>query len=48
MLLELNTIPGMTATSLVPKLAAARGTDFETLVEQILDGAGLDNPMPGM
>lgn len=34
--LEVNTIPGMTETSLVPKAAAAAGMSFETLVERIL------------
>ena len=34
--LEANTIPGMTATSLVPKEAAAVGIDFATLCEMIL------------
>lgn len=34
--LEVNTIPGMTATSLVPKAAAAAGISFETLCERIL------------
>jgi D-alanine-D-alanine ligase len=37
--LEVNTIPGMTATSLLPKAAAAVGTDFEELVQIILEGA---------
>jgi len=35
-LLEVNTIPGMTETSLLPKAAAAEGIDFEELVEWIL------------
>jgi D-alanine-D-alanine ligase len=39
--LEVNTIPGMTSTSLVPKAAAAAGIDFETLVEIILNSADL-------
>jgi D-alanine-D-alanine ligase len=39
--LEANTIPGMTPTSLLPKAAAAAGMDFETLVEAILAGASL-------
>lgn len=39
--LEVNTIPGMTPTSLLPKAAAAAGMDFETLVERILRGASL-------
>ena len=37
--LEVNTIPGMTATSLVPKAAQAGGIDFETLVETIARNA---------
>lgn len=39
--LEVNTIPGMTETSLVPKMAAAVGISFEELCERILKGAGL-------
>lgn len=35
-LLELNTVPGMTSHSLVPKSAAAMGLDFDRLVLQIL------------
>lgn len=35
-LLELNTIPGMTETSLVPKAAKAEGVDFDQLVYEIL------------
>ncbi len=31
--LEVNTVPGMTATSLLPKAAAAAGTGFDDLVE---------------
>jgi len=38
---ELNTMPGMTATSLVPKAAGAVGIDFDLLVEIILDSASL-------
>jgi D-alanine-D-alanine ligase len=38
---ELNTMPGMTATSLVPKAARAAGISFDHLVEIILDLAGL-------
>jgi D-alanine-D-alanine ligase len=34
--LEMNTIPGMTATSLVPKSAAACGIGFSELIEQII------------
>jgi D-alanine-D-alanine ligase len=35
--LELNTLPGMTATSLVPKAALAAGIEFPSLVGQIVD-----------
>jgi D-alanine-D-alanine ligase len=41
-LLEVNTIPGMTATSLLPKSAAAVGIGFDELVGRILAGARLD------
>lgn len=40
--LEVNTIPGMTATSLLPKAAAATGIDFSELVQRILEGAALN------
>ena len=33
--LEVNTLPGMTATSLLPQSAAAVGIDFATLCERI-------------
>jgi D-alanine-D-alanine ligase len=39
--LEINTLPGMTATSLVPKAAAAAGISFADLVEKILNTARL-------
>ncbi len=39
--LEVNTIPGMTPTSLLPKAARAAGLSFEDLVERILAGASL-------
>lgn len=39
--LEVNTLPGMTETSLLPKIAAACGMDFATLCETILAGAQL-------
>lgn len=39
--LEINTLPGMTSHSLLPKIAAHRGIDYPTLVERILDSAGL-------
>jgi D-alanine-D-alanine ligase len=34
--LEVNTIPGMTATSLVPKAAKAAGIDFDALVDRLV------------
>lgn len=40
-LLETNTLPGMTATSLLPKIAAGRGIDFPSLCERLLQGASL-------
>ncbi|MFO7831583.1 MAG: D-alanine--D-alanine ligase [Desulfuromonadaceae bacterium] len=40
--LEVNTIPGMTETSLLPKAAAHAGMDFAGLVERILFDAALD------
>ncbi len=43
-LLEVNTIPGMTETSLLPKIAELAGYDFTSLIEAIildaLDGRG--------
>lgn len=39
--LEINTLPGMTATSLLPKAAAAHGMDFTALVGKILETASL-------
>jgi D-alanine-D-alanine ligase len=40
--LEVNTIPGMTATSLLPQAAAAIGIDFPSLLELMLAGARHD------
>jgi D-alanine-D-alanine ligase len=40
-ILEVNTLPGMTATSLVPKIAKGNGISFEDLCERLLDGASL-------
>jgi D-alanine-D-alanine ligase len=40
-ILEVNTIPGMTPTSLLPKAAAAAGIDFDELVQRMLAGASL-------
>ena len=41
MILEVNTIPGMTPTSLVPKAAGAAGMTFNDLAEAILNTASL-------
>ncbi len=40
-LLEVNTLPGMTASSLLPKIAAGRGIAFGDLCERLLLGASL-------
>jgi D-alanine-D-alanine ligase len=34
--LEANTLPGMTSTSLVPKMAKAVGISFEELIDRII------------
>ncbi|MCL2777655.1 MAG: D-alanine--D-alanine ligase [Polyangiaceae bacterium] len=39
--LEVNTLPGMTPTSLLPKIAAHAGIDYAELCEMILEGAAL-------
>jgi D-alanine-D-alanine ligase len=39
--LEVNTLPGMTRTSLLPKIAAGAGYDFQALCEAILERAAL-------
>jgi len=41
LVLEVNTLPGMTATSLLPKIAAGRGIEFPELCERLLLGASL-------
>ncbi|WP_257459772.1 D-alanine--D-alanine ligase [Archangium lipolyticum] len=41
-ILEVNTLPGLTPVSLLPKIAAARGLDFPALVERILSLAARD------
>jgi len=42
--LEVNTLPGLTPTSLLPKIAEAAGFDFGSLCEAILERATLHNP----
>lgn len=44
--LEINTIPGMTATSLVPKAAAAVGIGFPALVDDLCRAARLPAEAP--
>jgi D-alanine-D-alanine ligase len=41
--LEINTLPGMTETSLLPDIARSCGIDFDQLVEKILDTAALES-----
>lgn len=41
--LEVNAIPGMTETSLLPKIAKKAGMDFPTLIEEILRGAIIES-----
>jgi len=44
MVLEVNTVPGMTETSLLPKAALAAGIDFPDLCLHMLNAAQLDAP----
>lgn len=37
--LEVNTLPGMTALSLLPQEAAAEGVDYDTLCQKIIDAS---------
>jgi hypothetical protein len=41
--LEINTLPGMTENSLLPKIARGAGYEFAGLCEAILDRATLQN-----
>ena len=41
--IEVNTVTGMTATSLVPKSASKLGISFEEIVKKIAESAALDN-----
>ena len=43
--LEANTLPGMTATSLIPQAAAAAGITFPELCERIVQLAREPRPM---
>ncbi len=40
-LIELNTLPGLTALSYLPRIVAPTGLDYSALCERILDGARL-------
>jgi len=42
--LEVNTLPGMTKTSLLPKIARSVGMDYPTLCEHILETATMIDP----
>jgi D-alanine-D-alanine ligase len=44
--LEVNTLPGLTATSLLPKIAASAGIDYPSLCETIVKGARLHAGLP--
>ncbi|MBV9947878.1 MAG: D-alanine--D-alanine ligase [Myxococcales bacterium] len=44
--LEVNTLPGLTPTSLLPQIAAAAGLDYGALCEAILEGATLHAGLP--
>ncbi|MGA3085396.1 MAG: D-alanine--D-alanine ligase [Thermodesulfobacteriota bacterium] len=44
-LLETNTIPGMTQTSLLPLAAMAAGMDFSTLLDRLIELALEDRPL---
>lgn len=45
-LLEINTIPGLTETSLLPKAARESGVSFEELVWTLVNGARRDSKCP--
>lgn len=42
-ILEVNTLPGMTETSLMPEIARECGIDFDSLVEKILNTASIEH-----
>ena len=43
--IELNTIPGMTSTSLAPEAAKAAGLEFNEFLDKLIEGAGKNNPI---
>lgn len=46
-ILEVNTVPGLTPTSLLPKIACAAGLEFDDLIEAMLHGAELSGVRRG-
>jgi len=44
--LEVNTLPGMTELSLLPKAAAAAGLDFDSLCQRLVELAGRRRAKP--
>ena len=48
LLLEINTVPGMTDHSLVPMAARAAGIDFDELCWQVLETSFVRQPLAGM
>jgi D-alanine-D-alanine ligase len=46
-LLEVNTVPGMTETSLVPKAAKVHGLNFSGLVKKIIEISIDDHTVAG-
>jgi D-alanine-D-alanine ligase len=46
-LLEVNTAPGMTSHSLVPKAARQRGIEFDELVWRVLETSVPEQPGEG-
>lgn len=46
--LEINTLPGLTETSLIPKIAASAGMDYPALIETILRTASVKVQVPGL
>ena len=45
--LEINTLPGLTETSLIPKIADSAGMDYSALIERILRTASVKIPVAG-
>ena len=43
---EVNTMPGMTAHSQVPRMFAAAGVPYEQLVTRLVDAAAVPRPTP--